>query len=286
MEQSSAVRILPRIVYGKCPMRDEYDILSCHPDIPADVRNEFRNIRSGFEWVSAATGIRFPSAFAVRSIPGFGILIIRFSDQGPDRHGRPHSLRIDGLFDNSTTDIMTARSYLHESSWTDEIPEGKLRPASEAEIQAGERAATGLTPGCIDVLVGETGTFQNRLFSNVLALHCSKNDYVVSEAKQEVIQPSSPIFSQFRVPLKSSFSRVSLFPAVIILVLSALMIATVSSKYYGALNEYRANIEREQRTTIQEREKSARLEKEIATLQETVQSQEAKLKAVKKQLGE
>lgn len=86
---------LPRASFGKPPGASAYQIISQHAafESPAAAR-AFRRIYSSFEWKPTTGETLHPPCLAILPVENF-ILLARYSDDGRDSIGRPHTLKVD-----------------------------------------------------------------------------------------------------------------------------------------------------------------------------------------------
>ena len=177
---------LPLLVFGKPPitgqMPDSYVNIIRHEAFSNDVMDIIQRIKNGFTWASSKDDKVFADCFGFWSLheqESSNALVIRFSDQGKDNRGRPHSLRIEAAILDNKKHLESGRllaGLLCEQVWPDrQTYQGssdtiELIPAKDPDeelVQAIETQLSTDKKPFLSMLIGDPRSFRNTVFKFV-----------------------------------------------------------------------------------------------------------------------
>lgn len=102
----------------------EYELLARNDQFPERARSVLKLIGKAFSWVSSDK--RHSACYGAWTWDDGGALLTRFIDEGNDDVGRPHLLRVDGVYLPNAATIEALAAFLTPSAWPLESIGGEL----------------------------------------------------------------------------------------------------------------------------------------------------------------
>lgn len=128
-------REFPAAYYGRLSSQegrvDQYDFLGRSEGFPDEAWTSFKSLNRAVQWKSGPDATPYDPCFAAWPVDGQSMIVARLSDAGNDGKNRPHTMHMQGVWVNRTSEPnwrFLIGCLLDESAWPASTPRSGNHP--------------------------------------------------------------------------------------------------------------------------------------------------------------